>query len=154
MEHSRSRHSRRLGTPWSAGRASSAIRSERQELSTRRIFAVAVTCTLPLLGACADSDVSRLTSPANATRNVVATRPTDLDAVLRRYLAELGYTGRIASTLEARLGRRIDRQLADVGRMLWFDPITGLRGDKACAGCHSPTDGFGDTQSIAIGIEN
>src|SRR6185503_112720 len=155
MEHSRSRPSSRLGTPWSVGLASSAIRFECQELSTRRIFAVAVTCTLPLLGACADSDVSRLTSPANATRNVVAaTRPTDLDAVLRRYLAELGYTGRIASTLEARLGRRIDRQLADVGRMLWFDPITGLHGDNACAGCHSPTDGFGDTQSIAIGIDN
>ena len=38
--------------------------------------------------------------------------------------------------------------------MLWFDPITALRGDNACAGCHSPTHGFGDTQSIAIGIDN
>ena len=38
--------------------------------------------------------------------------------------------------------------------MLWFDTITGLNGDNACAGCHSPTNGFGDTQSIAIGIDN
>jgi cytochrome c peroxidase len=38
--------------------------------------------------------------------------------------------------------------------MLWFDPITGLNDDNACAGCHSPTNGFGDTQSIAIGIDN
>lgn len=36
--------------------------------------------------------------------------------------------------------------------MLWFDTITGLNDDNACAGCHSPTHGFGDTQSIAIGI--
>ena len=28
------------------------------------------------------------------------------------------------------------------------------RDDNACAGCHSPTNGFGDTQSIAIGIQN
>ncbi len=36
--------------------------------------------------------------------------------------------------------------------MLWFDTITGLNDDNACAGCHSPTTGFGDTQSIAIGV--
>jgi cytochrome c peroxidase len=78
----------------------------------------------------------------------------DLDAVLARYLAEHGFTGRVASTLEARLGRRLDPQLADVGRLLFFDPITALHGDNSCAGCHSPTAGFGDTQSIAIGIDN
>ena len=38
--------------------------------------------------------------------------------------------------------------------MLWFDPIGGLNDDNTCAGCHSPTNGFGDTQSIAIGIDN
>ena len=32
--------------------------------------------------------------------------------------------------------------------------IAALRGDNTCAGCHSPTAGFGDTQSIAIGIQN
>ncbi len=121
---------------------------------TIRVFTVAITCTL--LGACTDSGVGRLTAPVSDAGNnaMVATRPDELDAVLRRYLAELGYTGRIASTLEARLGRPIDRRLAELGRTLWFDPITALRGDNACAGCHSPTDGFGDTQSIAIGIEN
>jgi cytochrome c peroxidase len=69
-------------------------------------------------------------------------------------LQELGFTGRIEDTLEDRLGRRIDRKLADLGRLLWFDTITGLNNDNTCAGCHSPTNGFGDTQSIAIGIEN
>src|SRR5215212_7664585 len=74
----------------------------------------------------------------------------DLEAVLR----EVGFTGRIESTLERRIGRRIDHQLVGLGRLLWFDTITGLKNDNTCAGCHSPTNGFGDTQSIAIGIQN
>jgi cytochrome c peroxidase len=77
-----------------------------------------------------------------------------LDAALREYLAEHRFTGRVASTLEARLGRRLDRQLADLGRLLWFDPIQGLNDDNTCAGCHAPANGFGDTQPIAIGIDN
>src|SRR5205814_9939048 len=32
--------------------------------------------------------------------------------------------------------------------------IGGLNNDNTCAGCHSPTRGFGDTQSIAIGVVN
>jgi cytochrome c peroxidase len=79
------------------------------------------------------------------------------DALTRELTAELkelGFTGRIEDTLEDRLGRRIDRKLADLGRLLWFDTITGLNNDNTCAGCHSPANGFGDTQSIAIGIEN
>lgn len=100
------------------------------------------------LTACIDSDPVPITAPSLG----VAT--DGLDTTLRSYLAELGFTGRIANTLEARLGRRIDRQLADIGRLLWFDPIGGLNDDNTCAGCHSPTHGLGDTQPIAIGIDN
>jgi len=77
-----------------------------------------------------------------------------LDAQLSTQLRELGFTGRIESTLTARLGRPLDPRLAEAGRMLWFDTITGLNDDNSCAGCHSPTNGFGDTQSIAIGIDS
>jgi len=85
------------------------------------------------------------------------TAPKDekqLDQALTEVLRQAGFTGRIESSLEPRLGRRVNHQLADVGRLLWFDTITGLNDDNTCAGCHSPTAGFGDTQSIAIGIEN
>ena len=44
--------------------------------------------------------------------------------------------------------------MADLGRNLFFDPILSLRGDNSCAGCHAPQFGFGDSQSIAIGIMN
>src|SRR5690606_9202972 len=63
-------------------------------------------------------------------------------------------TGRVESTLEDRLGRKIDNQLAAVGRSLFFDAVSGLNNDNNCSGCHAPTAGFGDTQSIAIGVDN
>lgn len=86
---------------------------------------------------------------ADAAREDVA-----LDDTLVGLLASHAFTGRIAETLEVRLQRRLDPRLADLGRMLWFDTITGLNDDNACAGCHSPLQGFGDSQSIAIGIDN
>jgi cytochrome c peroxidase len=79
---------------------------------------------------------------------------SELDRELEAALNRADFTGRIESTLERRIGHRLDRQLANLGRMLWFDSITGLNNDNSCAGCHSPTNGFGDTQSIAIGIQN
>ena len=78
----------------------------------------------------------------------------ELDRDLTLVLQQQGFTGKIESTLERRLGRPVDRRLANLGRLLWFDTLTGLNDDNTCAGCHSPTNGFGDTQSIAIGIEN
>lgn len=77
-----------------------------------------------------------------------------LDQALDARLRELDFTGKIESTLERRLGRRVNPTRANLGRLLWFDTIGGLNNDNTCAGCHSPTRGFGDTQSIAIGIEN
>jgi cytochrome c peroxidase len=81
-------------------------------------------------------------------------RSGDLDVQLAAALRAAGFTGRIESTLATRLGRPIDRELADLGRLLFFDKITALHSDNACAGCHSPSHAFGDTQSIAIGVQN
>jgi cytochrome c peroxidase len=78
----------------------------------------------------------------------------DTDNALRATLAKYGFTGRVEATLEQRLGRSLNPKLASLGRLLWFDTITGLNNDNTCGGCHSPTNGFGDTQSIAIGIDN
>jgi cytochrome c peroxidase len=77
-----------------------------------------------------------------------------LDRRLAEVLAAAGFTGRIESKFREKLGRPIDRQRANLGRLLWFDLISGLNNDNTCAGCHSPTHGFGDTQPIAIGIDN
>jgi len=107
------------------------------------------------LGGCEDFEPTRAAGLAPAGPPAMAIMADDdADGALRGYLARQGFTGRIAQTLESRLGRHIDRQLADLGRQLWFDPIHGLNNDNTCAGCHSPTNGFGDTQPIAIGIDN
>jgi cytochrome c peroxidase len=77
-----------------------------------------------------------------------------LDAKLARVLREHRFSGQIESELEDRLGRRIEHDLANLGRLLFFDRVHSLHQDNTCAGCHSPTNGFGDTQSIAIGVDN
>ena len=77
-----------------------------------------------------------------------------LDRTLIKVLRDAGFTGKVESTLETRLGGPIDPQLANLGRLLFFDRTVGLHSDNSCAGCHSPANGFGDTQSIAIGVQS
>jgi cytochrome c peroxidase len=77
-----------------------------------------------------------------------------LDRQLTAALHAAGFTGRIEQSLPQRLGRPVNRQLADLGRLLWFDKSGGLHSDNTCGGCHSPANGFGDSQSIAIGVQN
>ncbi|HSK05440.1 MAG TPA: cytochrome c peroxidase [Kofleriaceae bacterium] len=101
----------------------------------------------------ADADVAAIAGEL-AEVDVAAAPDTALNKRLSQALKRLGFTGKIESTLEARLNRPLDRKLAELGRALWFDRLTGGHDDNACAGCHSPSHGFGDTQSIAIGIQN
>jgi cytochrome c peroxidase len=81
-------------------------------------------------------------------------RDTALDRELASVLQAAQFTGTVGSQVERRLGRPIDRRLADLGRLLFFDNILSLHDDNSCAGCHAPQAGFGDTQSIAIGVQN
>jgi cytochrome c peroxidase len=76
------------------------------------------------------------------------------DRELKRVLRAAGFTGNVEATLEARLGRPIDPAMADLGRLLFFDKVLGLHSDNSCAGCHSPAFGFGDSQPMAIGVDN
>jgi cytochrome c peroxidase len=91
---------------------------------------------------------------------VIAAGPRDdqLDQRLAAALSAAGFTGHIQQTfaarIEANLGRPLDAKLADLGRLLWFDTLHSLRQDNTCGGCHSPTNGFGDTQPMAIGVQN
>jgi cytochrome c peroxidase len=86
--------------------------------------------------------------------HVSADHGDQIDQLLSGLLEQNGFTGEMSSEVEKRLGRHIDSQLADLGRNLFFDTVGGLNNDNSCAGCHAPSAGFGDTQSIAIGIDN
>ena len=77
-----------------------------------------------------------------------------LDDQLSVVLAQHGFSGKVGQSLEQRLGHKIDNQLADLGRLAFHDSLLGLNDDNSCAGCHSGANGFGDSQSIAIGVEN
>lgn len=81
-----------------------------------------------------------------------------LDGNLTAVLSAVGFTGAIEQAfqrrLEANLGRPIDPKLANLGRLLWFDTRHSLRQDNTCGGCHSPSNGFGDSQPMAIGVQN
>lgn len=84
----------------------------------------------------------------------VEPEPDEVDRILANVLRREGFTGRMESTLTERLGRPIDPELTDLGRLLFFDKILGLHDDNSCAGCHSPAFGFGDSQRMAIGVDN
>jgi cytochrome c peroxidase len=77
-----------------------------------------------------------------------------LNEQLTAILNSHGFTGRVGSSLEKRLGRKVDNQLADLGRLAFHDSLLGLNDDNSCSGCHAAPLGFGDSQSIAIGVEN
>src|SRR5687767_3255303 len=89
-------------------------------------------------------------TPVTSANNGDSTLNDQLSAVLNQH----GFTGRIGSSLEQRLGRKIDNQLADLGRLAFHDSLLGLNDDNSCAGCHAAPNGFRDSQSIAIGLEN
>lgn len=78
----------------------------------------------------------------------------ELDTRLISLLQQNGFDGRVEETLEKRLGRKLDRNKINLGRLVFFDKGLGLHQDNSCAGCHSPGNGFGDSQPIAIGVDN
>jgi cytochrome c peroxidase len=100
--------------------------------------------------------ISRL--PTGTIAYAAAPPSGNLDADLAAALAAAGFTGNIEQSfhtrLEANLGRPINAKLANLGRLLWFDTLPSLHQDNTCGGCHSPTNGFGDSQPMAIGVQN
>jgi len=116
---------------------------------------IAGTAAVAMLGACSGGDSG--TGAATGSAVASAERAAEMrrvDDALATELKRQGFTGKIESTLEQRLKRKVDSKLADLGGLLFFDTTLALYGDNACAGCHSPAAGFGDTQSIAIGVQN
>jgi cytochrome c peroxidase len=73
---------------------------------------------------------------------------------LKTVLKKHGFTGAVELSIPKELGRPLDPKRREIGRMIFFDNGLGLHKDNSCAGCHSPTHGMGDTQSIARGIQN
>ena len=78
----------------------------------------------------------------------------ELDRTLSTLLQQNGFDGRIEEKLEQKLGRKLNKDKINLGRLVFFDRGLGLHQDNSCAGCHSPGNGFGDSQPMAIGVDN
>jgi cytochrome c peroxidase len=102
-----------------------------------------------LVAACDDIVVS-----PDVSTDVGALSEQYIDAWLAVDLRERSFDGRIEERLVERLGRPIHQERAELGRLLFFDPIMGLNGDNSCSGCHGPNSAFNDGNSIAIGVGN
>jgi len=133
-------------------------------VSTSRVAAAALAVSLATLaGAPADDAAATGVGPQpvdgafRRTTSEAGGSTESHGSVDERLMAELerqGFTGRVEATLPARLGRMLDSKLVELGRDLFFDSLVGLHDDNSCAGCHAPSAGMGDTQSIAIGVQN
>jgi cytochrome c peroxidase len=130
-EHERDARSSLRGRPWHLRRG-----------------ALLFTLVAAVLPSCSRDAPTRVTTTEDINEGL------ELDESLQRLIAIRGYTGRIEEQLFARLGRPIDDGLAEVGRLLFFDPVLSLTQDNSCAGCHGPNVSFNDSQSIAIGVGN
>jgi cytochrome c peroxidase len=122
-------------------------RPARQVLPPRGWALLLVLLVAMMMAGCGGSD--RPTPPPPPQQPVQS-----LDEQLAASLAQQGFTGTVEQKLESRLGRPIDFKMAGLGLLLFFDPVSSLHKDNSCAACHSPSHGYGDTQSIAIGIQN
>ena len=118
-------------------------------VSIARCFTLSALATAIPAGAASDSLTAQPAGGADAVDH-----PTPLDRRLRALLRDVGFTGRIEESLESRLGRELDQDTIELGRSLFFDTILGLHDDNSCSGCHSPASGFGDSQPMAMGVDN
>lgn len=84
----------------------------------------------------------------------IARAGQEIDENLYAVLKSFGFEGKESFKLETRLGRPLIARRVELGRSLFFDKIMSLKNDNSCSGCHAPQFGFGDSQSIAIGIDN
>ena len=119
---------------------------------------VASILTITFLASSVYGAPGQPSEPEDEPIAAATTRPSPEEAALNRRLEatlrQAGFTGKVGSSLTERLGRKLNPALVEVGRNLFFDPISSLGNDNSCAGCHAPASAMGDTQSIAIGVLN
>ena len=92
------------------------------------------------------AQIPRDTAPTRSLRPIAR----DLPAVVSD-AAAAGGTEMLPAPLGDASFRPIDVPLADIGQLLFFDPILSGNKDVSCATCHHPTLGSGDRVSLGLG---
>ena len=99
---------------------------------SRVLSALAGAAVVFMLAACGGggaADTAAATEEA-LHRDGQAAESRRLDDSLKVVLKRHAFTGKIESTLEPRLGRKLDAKLAELGNKLFFDTILGLHDDN------------------------
>jgi cytochrome c peroxidase len=141
------------------------MQEAKENMFIRQLPGMPLACAILLFVAASPAVPATTSAPAPAAAQAApagtrlasdkAIRPDGaLDKQLKAVLAANGFTGTMDRVIETRLGRPINAKLQNLGRALFFDPILSLHNDNSCAGCHDPSAGFADSQSIAIGVQN
>ena len=97
------------------------------------------------LAACSDQPIVPTSADTGETEGF------ELDQELQLQLSLMGIDGRIEERFTDMLGREVDLDLADTGRLLFFDPILSGNRNISCATCHNPDHGTTDGLSLGIG---
>lgn len=109
---------------------------------------IAVTCVLLLLVGCQDEAVtSTIHKPDNSTDKVLR---SERDAMLNTLIQQHGLTGDV---LQGRILPAIESPLAQLGMQLFFSKALSGNRNVACASCHHPLLGGGDSLSLSIGVD-
>jgi cytochrome c peroxidase len=117
-----------------------------------------IACALPWAVAMAVTWPGTTLPGVSTTVAAAGKKSGGMNRELREVLAQAGFTGDIERTYKKRLkeslGRPINPKLAELGRLLWFDNFQSIGRDNTCGGCHSPSNGMGDSQPMAIGVQS
>src|SRR5690606_13160582 len=86
--------------------------------------------------------------------NSASSKSSKLNDSLQSLLDANSFDGKIQEQLEVKLGRKLNPEKIELGKLVFFDAALALGQDNSCGGCHAPNFGFGDSQPIAIGVNN
>jgi cytochrome c peroxidase len=125
---------------------------------TTLLFGMSILVYASAIGLAQAPRQSPASSPDADSAAALREGSAHLDSELTAVLSAAGFTGDIERTFHLRLrdtlGRPVNQKLAELGRLLFFDNTHSLRQDNTCGGCHAPSNGFGDSQPLAIGVQN
>lgn len=84
---------------------------------------------------------------SSAFRNFTLNVGPGAEGALRQVIANKGITGLTTASLPT-----LNANQVALGRMLFFDKILSGNMDVACATCHHPTENFGDSLNLSVGV--
>lgn len=94
------------------------------------------------------SDASATTSRQFIVNIAAPAGNPQIEQNLRNVIAQKQITGLSTASLPL-----LNQSQVELGRLLFFDKILSGKQDVACATCHHPTENFGDSLNLSVGVD-